>query len=264
MEHIVITGAASGLGLQTAIRFADAGAAITMVDFDGDRLSGAAEQVREAGAAAVNTIVADLRSTTAPAEVIAAAWEHGPVDVLVNSAGIYPSAPMLELTAASWDDVQNINVRAPMLATVALAHRAIAAERPASIVNISSTVSMRTRPGASAYSVSKIAVEMLTRSSALELGEHGIRVNAVSPGFVAVDSALNPVTDEYAAAVSMNPLGRPGTPDDVARAIVWLAGPDASWVTGSILRVDGGSSTGSRLTPLSWTTTSIVDSPAAQ
>ncbi|GAA1790530.1 glucose 1-dehydrogenase [Pseudarthrobacter sulfonivorans] len=259
MEHIVITGAANGLGLQAAIRFAEKGSAITMVDFNGDRLAEGAEQVRRAGAAKVNTIIADLRNADAPGEVIAEAWAFAPIDVLVNSAGIYPSAPMLELTAARWDDVQNINVRAPMLASVALAHRTIAEGRPAAIVNISSTVILRTRPGAAAYSASKSAVEMLTRSAALELGEYGIRVNAVAPGFVAVDSPINPVTDEYSAAVSMNPLGHPGTPDDIAAAIVWLAGPEASWVTGSVLRVDGGSSTGSRATPLSWGTTSLPD-----
>ena len=131
-----------------------------------------------------------------------------------------------------------------MLATVALARRAIAAGRRASVVNISSGAALRARPGAAPYSTSKAALEMATRASALELGQHGIRVNAVAPGFVTVDSDANPVTDEYAAAVGGNPLGRRGEPDDIARAVVWIAGDEAEWITGEMLRVDGGSSTG--------------------
>jgi 3-oxoacyl-[acyl-carrier protein] reductase len=261
-QHIVITGAASGLGLQTALRFATEGARLTMVDFASDRLADAAERVRTQGASRVDVIVADLRDPERPAEVIDEAWTNAPIDVLVNSAGIYPSALLIDVTAESWDAVQNINVRAPLLLTTALARRVRDQGRTAAVVNIASTVTMRTRPGAGAYTVSKSAVETLTRSAALELGQSGLRVNAVSPGFVAVDSAVNPVTEEYSAAVSTNPLGRPGTPADVAEAIFWLAGPHASWVTGSVLRVDGGSSAGSPSMPLSWPTDTALDEPA--
>lgn len=256
-EHVLVTGAASGLGLHTALRFAERSAEITMVDFSAGRLDDAANRVRNAGARSVHTITADLRGPNAPEEAIGSAWQIAPIDVLVNCAGVYPSTPFLELTASIWDAVQDINVRAPLLTTVALARLAIGADRQASVVNVSSTASMRTRPGASAYSTSKCAVEMLTRASALELGRYGIRVNAISPGFIPVDSTINLVTPEYSEAVSGNPLGRPGTPDDIARAIVWIAGSDASWVTGSVVRVDGGSSTGSHTLPLSWQTTLI-------
>lgn len=262
MEHVLITGAASGLGLQAAVRFTERASTITMVDFSRERLEGAAQRVRDAGAARVHTIVADLRDAEAPDAVISEAWAVAPIDVLVNCAGVYPSVPLLEMTASAWDAVQQINVRAPMLATVALARVAIENERGASVVNISSTATLRTRPGASAYSTSKCAVEMVTRSCALEFGVHGIRVNAISPGFIPVDSVINPVTDEYSRAVSANALDRSGTPDDIARAIVWISGPDAGWVTGSVLRVDGGSSTGSRAIPLSWSTVADEDASA--
>ena len=105
------------------------------------------------------------------------------------------------------------------------------------------------RRGGSAYSTSKAALEAATRAAALELAAHGIRVNAVAPGFIDVASELNPVTDEYARAVGQNPLGRPGTPEDVARAVLWIAGDDASWVTGETIRVDGGSGTGAWTLP---------------
>lgn len=93
---------------------------------------------------------------------------------------------------------------------------------------------------------------MATRAAALELGALGIRVNAVSPGFVLVDSDVNPVSAEYARSIDVNPLGRPGTPEDVARAVCWLAGPEASWITGETVRVDGGSSTGALHLPRIW------------
>jgi NAD(P)-dependent dehydrogenase (short-subunit alcohol dehydrogenase family) len=103
------------------------------------------------------------------------------------------------------------------------------------------------------YATSKAAMEMLTKACAVELGGHGIRVNAVSPGFVTVDSEANPVTEEYAAAVSVNPLGRPGAPGDIARAVQWLASEQAEWITGAVLRVDGGSTAGAPALPVHWT-----------
>lgn len=93
---------------------------------------------------------------------------------------------------------------------------------------------------------------MATRASALELGPLGIRVNAVAPGFVTLDSTANPVSEDYAAAVSGNPLGRRGKPDDIARAVLWLTSGEAEWITGEILRVDGGSSAGAMKVPLHW------------
>ncbi|MFF2318613.1 SDR family NAD(P)-dependent oxidoreductase [Arthrobacter sp. NPDC058097] len=251
-RHAVITGAGSGIGRQVAARFAGLGYRLTLADIDAAALPSAAEDCRAAGAAEVLTVAADLASPDGPESLIAEAWAAGPVDVLVNSAGIYPATPILSLDARTWDAVQNLNTRAPVLATVALAKRAIEAGRGASVINISSGAALRARPGAAPYSTSKAALEMATRASALELGQHGIRVNAVAPGFVTVNSSANPVTEEYAAAVSGNPLGRRGEPDDIARAVVWLSGEEAEWITGETLRVDGGSSTGAINLPLHW------------
>ena len=155
---------------------------------------------------AVHALTADL-SDPGCAEVVGRAVQlAGPVDVLVNAAGIYPATPLADMTAAAWDRVQHINVRAPVLLTVAVAE----ARRPAAVVNISSGAATRARPGAAHYCTSKAALEMATKACAVELAGHGIRVNAVAPGFVEVDSPVNPVTAEYAAAVSVNPLGRGG------------------------------------------------------
>lgn len=258
-RHVVVTGAASGIGFQTAHRFAALGDSVTVVDFRQEALLAAADLLREACAATVRSQTVDLRDPKVPQSVISAAWEDGPIDVLVNCAGVYPATPYLTLDANTWDRVQNLNVRAPMLTSVALAQKVIATHRGAVIVNISSGAALRARPGAAPYSTSKAALEMLTRASALELGQYGIRVNAVSPGFVTVGSQVNPVTEEYADAVSTNALGRKGQPDDIARAVLWLASEEANWVTGSILRVDGGASTGALNLPLHWAFDNTAD-----
>lgn len=238
MRHVLVTGAASGIGRAIAVDFAEnEDVALTLVDVDGAKLAGVPVEAER--------ITADLTDPGSCESVVERADRS---DVLVNAAGIYPSLDMIDVDAASWDRIFALNVRAPVLMTAAFARRA----RAGAVVNISSGAALRARPGGGPYASSKAALEMATRAAALELGERGIRVNAVSPGFVAVDSDCNPVADDYAAAVSVNPLGRPGVPGDVARAVRWLASDNASWITGEVLRVDGGSSTGATHLPRLW------------
>ena len=236
-RHVVVTGAAGGIGLAVAEAFAARGDTVTGVDARGDEL--------RAATAIAHRIVADLGDERCAEVIEQAARQAGPVDVLVNAAGIYPATPLDAMTAAAWDRVQQVNVRAPVLLTVALAH----ADRPATVVNISSGAATRARPGAAHYCTSKAALEMATKACAVELAGRGIRVNAVAPGFVEVDSPVNPVTDAYAAAVSANPIGRAGRPAEVAAAVVWLAGDEAGFVTGAVLRVDGGATAGTAELP---------------
>ena len=252
MRHVVVTGAAHGLGRAIAVAFGEEGVLLTLADRDAALLSRVAGEIEAAGGRLADPVAVDLAAPDAAELLIERAWESAPVDVLVSAAGVYPSVDVLDLDAATWDGVHAVNARAPMLLTASLARRAVRARRGASVVNISSGAAIRSRPGGSAYSTSKAALEAATRAAALELGRHSIRVNAVAPGFIPVGSSVNPVTAEYAAAVSDNPLGRAGTPGDVVRAVLWLAGDDAAWVTGQTLRVDGGTSTGAWTLPRAW------------
>jgi 3-oxoacyl-[acyl-carrier protein] reductase len=235
-RRVVVTGAAGRIGTAIAGRFCREGDTVVAVDFREADLQAAMKPLVATGAA--TTVVADLRDVSVTKELIPRVWDTaGPVDVLVNVAAYIPVDRFIDMTAARWDEVMAVNVRAPMLLTGALARRARDAGRTASVVTISSGAALRARPGAAHYTTSKAAVEMMVRNAAIELAPD-VRVNAVSPGFINVDSPVN------------HPMGRPGHPDDIANAVYWIAGDEASWVTGSVLRVDGGSSAGNAALPL--------------
>jgi 3-oxoacyl-[acyl-carrier protein] reductase len=246
--HVLITGIIGRIGSAIAREFLRAGHRVTGIDFRKDELDAVSRSFGPAGP--VGGVLADLVDSDQVADAFERAWnDAGPVDVLVNCAGIAPPTPLLEMGPAVWDRVQAVNVRAPMILTTALARRTVPAGRTASVVNITSGNAVRARPGAAHYCASKAALESLTRSAALEFGP-SIRVNAVSPGFVDVDSPVNRVSREYAESFPATPMGRHGTPEDIARAVFWLAGPQAEFCTGTVLRVDGGSLAGLRNLPV--------------
>jgi 3-oxoacyl-[acyl-carrier protein] reductase len=262
--HVLVTGAANGIGAAVCRRFASEGHRITAVDQMVDGLQRLSDDIAEKSGAVAGILSGDLADEAFAEQVMPEAWNRwGPVDVAVMAAGVYPAIGFLQLTAKAWDRVQAINVRSVMQLTRSLASLAIANGRVASVIHISSGAAQRARPGAAHYSASKAALEMLTRSAAIELGPFGIRVNAVSPGFVEVASPVNPVTEAYAAAVSVNPLGRRGRPEDISAAVHWLASKEASWVTGAVLRVDGGASAGTIALPMHWPDQTELQIPPA-
>ncbi len=178
----------------------------------------------------------------------------GPIDVLVNAHGIYPNVPLLEMDASEWDQVFAINTRGTMLTCQAVANQMVARGAPGCLINISSAAADSARAGGAAYTGSKAAVNLLTHVLAIELGPHGIRVNAVAPGLV-LDRVYRPGdVHEYAyvtQSLEGTPLSRTGAPEDVAEAVVFLAGRNNSWLTGAILPVTGGSHCGRTHVPLS-------------
>lgn len=239
-QTVVVTGAASGIGLGTAKRFAGAGATVVMVDKD------AAAGQYEAQALSAPFFVADVSDEDAVRSAAGAiAARYGRVDHLVNNAGIVVAKPIEETSADEWDQVMNVNVKSVFLMTKYLLP-ALKAAPAASIVNLGSVSSFVGQKHTPAYVASKGAVAMLSKALALDLSGSGIRVNCVCPGitdtpmlrFHAGKSGDAEAT--IRARLDRVPLGRVLTPEDIANAILFLCSRQASGITGTTLLVDGG------------------------
>ena len=250
-QRVLVTGGAGGIGSAIANRFLEVRGRVVMADSDRRRLEAARNSTRAGDRAVV--VHLDVRHRRSVEAAMELAWEaFGGLDVLVNCAAIYPSHPILEMEEEDWDQVLDTNLKGPFLLSRSFASRLVEEGRGGHILNITSGAARRARPGAAHYCTSKAALEMLTRSFAIELAPHGIRVNAISPGFVEVDSPVNPLSEEYRRAITAGiPLGRSGRPDDIARAAVFMCSEAADWITGASLSVDGGSGAGNVLLPLS-------------
>jgi NAD(P)-dependent dehydrogenase (short-subunit alcohol dehydrogenase family) len=234
---VMVTGAASGMGRATALRLAEAGARVVGVDVDSD---GIARTALESGDA-VRAEVADVSDRAAvDALVERAATDFGRLDGMVANAGIGLGKGFLETTEEELDRVLAVNLKGVFFCGQAAARAMIAAGNGGSIVNVASTYAEVTAPERAAYSASKGAVRMLTKAMALDLAPHGITVNAVGPGWIR--TGMNPLDDPVRVRELEDtiPLGRIGTPADVAGVIAFLLSADAAYVTGTTTFVDGG------------------------
>lgn len=243
--RILVTGAASGIGLAIVKRLGRDNAELILADKDADGLEAAARQLAATGVA-VMALPCDLCDAAAIERL---AEDAGPLDGLVNCAGVYPVTPLMDLSASEWDRVMNINLRAPFLLTRAVARGLISAGNGGSIVNISSTASVLARPGIAHYGASKAGLNQLTRVLAVELAPHGIRVNAILPGVIDTETVAAALTtpaarDEMATKKARIPMGRLGTPEEIAEMAAFLLSPAASYSTGSLCTADGGFSLG--------------------
>ena len=244
----LITGGASGLGLAVARQISGEGASVILVDWDGAALEAAKAAVAESGAK-VRSLRGDVsEESTANAAVGLARSEFGRLDVLFNNAGIDPlrARSVIETELEDWDRVLGVNVRSAYL----MSRAAIPLMREGgggSIVNTASIAGLKPAADEAAYSVSKAAMVSLTGTLALDFAADGIRANCVCPGFMEMvmtdrrrDLTEEQQTARAAGAAGRVPLGRQGTYEEVAKAVLFLAGPDASYITGAALVVDGG------------------------
>lgn len=235
----LITGATSGIGRATATMLAARGAHVLVSGRDAARGDAAVDAIRAAGGKA-DFIAADLhdRDTARALAQRAVELGGGHVDILVNSAGIFPFGPTAETSESDVDAVLGLNVKAPYFLVAELAP-AMAERGHGAVVNVTTMVAEFGAAGMALYGASKAAVVLLTKSWAAEFGPAGVRVNAVSPGPTRTEgtAGMGEALDQLAAA---GPAGRPGEADEIAAAIAWLVSDSAAFVHGAVLPVDGG------------------------
>ncbi|XP_063224269.1 3-oxoacyl-[acyl-carrier-protein] reductase FabG-like isoform X2 [Bacillus rossius redtenbacheri] len=244
---VLITGASSGIGAATAVDFARRGSWLALCGRNKDNLAATISSCLEAGTPAdkVITLIGDLTGKEVCQKTISDVIGYfGRLDVLVNSAGIQVVGSIADLAVEDYDRQMDINVRSVFLLTqLAVPHLV---KTKGNVVNVSSVAGLRSFPGIIAYNMSKAALDQMTRCAALELAAQGVRVNAVNPGVIVTEIHKRAGMSEgdYASFLerckTTHALGRPGTPDEVAKSIVFLASDDASFITGVTLSVDGG------------------------
>lgn len=241
----VITGAARGVGRALVESFAAAGAHVVAADRDEPGLA----QTCAPYADAVLAVTADVSTEAGAAHIIdGAAGRFGTLSICVNNAAVAPHTSLLEETVQVWDTVYAVNCRGTFLMTQLAGRAMIAQGQGGRIVNFSSGVSSRGSAGAAAYASSRAATESFSRVAAVELAPYGILVNCVSPGLI--DTQPKPLSPVMAESLSRRipalPLARPGEPQEVVNAVMWLCSDAASYMTGTVVHVDGGAGVGVR------------------
>ena len=240
----IVTGGASGIGAATVRSLHAEGASVVIIDADEALAKRVAAELGTDRTLALTVDVSD--SAKVQACIDEAEVRFGKLDVLVNSAGIRDTHSVLDLTSDRWRRVMGVNIDGVFNVSQAFVRKARAAQRPAAIVNVTSTAGLIGIPNRSVYVASKHAVVGLTREMAIEFAGFGIRVNAVAPGMI-----LTPMTQSYFADPAdaerirhSMPLGREGRPEEIAAVILFLASDDASFVTGTVIPADGGFTAG--------------------
>jgi len=236
----LVTGAATGIGRALTFGLSEAGMRVVAADVAAGPLSETVSAL-EASGATVTSVLADV---SVPGEVDAMFEEvdrtYARLDLLVNCAGINISSPVLEIDLESWKSVIDVNLTGVLLCSQGAARLMVRAGG-GSIVNISSQLAEVARPGRAAYCTSKAGVKMLTKAMAVDLGQYGIRVNAIAPGPIEVERTLvmfrGPEGESFRSRML---LGRYGQPEEVVGALLYLASDSSSFVTGSSILVDGG------------------------
>ena len=233
----IVTGGSRGIGLGISQSLARAGAVVAVVARDAERAGDAVGTLEGEGHAAYACDVADGRACRKAVARVESA--QGPVAILVNNAGVTRDNILLRMRDEDWSRVIDINLRGAFNMIRAVT-RGMMKRRAGSIVNITSVVGLTGNPGQANYAASKAGLHGLTRSVAKELSARNIRCNAVAPGFIRTDMTAGLSEKQVAALKDRIPAGRLGDPEDVAGVVRFLAGPEAGYITGQIIAVDGG------------------------
>lgn len=240
-KNVIVTGGAGAVGRAIAKRFAKEGARIAIVDVDFEGAVAVADDIKKDGGEAV-AIQADAAEEN---QVIQMAEEglkvFGGIDVLINSAGEFKEMPMMEITVDYWDRMMRNNLRNTFICTKIIGE-IMGKHEGGRIINISSTAAERGRSGQIAYCAAKGGIETFTMSAAIQLGPLGVNVNAIAPGILETDNREVLFDDEKLEEYTKKrmPITRWGRPEEVAGTAIFLAGPDASYITGHTIVVDGG------------------------
>ncbi|MCB1407514.1 MAG: SDR family oxidoreductase [Rhodobacteraceae bacterium] len=237
-KSALITGASSGIGLGCAVALARAGASVTLVARRDDPLVAVVDALRAEGCAA-EALALDITDLVATEAAVA---ERGPIDILVNSAGLARHAPALDTTPADYDAVMDLNLRAAYFLTRTVARGLIDAGKPGSLINISSQMGFVGGPDRAVYCASKHALEGMTKAMAIEWGRHGIRVNTLCPTFIRtpLGEQTLAIPERRAWIESKIKLGRVGEVEDLMGPVVFLASDASALMTGTSLLIDGG------------------------
>ncbi|HUG62230.1 MAG TPA: 2-dehydro-3-deoxy-D-gluconate 5-dehydrogenase KduD [Methylomirabilota bacterium] len=239
-KRVLVTGANTGIGQGIALSAGRAGAAV--IGVGRSSMDETAGLLRAVGAP-FTPIACDLSSSAAAAAMLDAAWEReGPIDGLVNNAGIIRRADAVDFTERDWDEVMDVNLKSAFFLAQAFARRALAAGRPGRVVNIASVLSFQGGIRVASYTASKHGMVGITRLLACEWAGRGVNVNAISPGYIVSNNteALRDDRDRSAAILARIPAGRWGEPRDIGDAAVFLLAPASAYMHGSVVSVDGG------------------------
>lgn len=246
-KNVLVTGAARGIGEGIARKFMMEGAKVVALDYREDQLAQLAAEYAANDPQMADRyayVVSDLRHPASAAEAVGKAWDKwGGIDIVVNNAGVAVLEPFSEITYEGWTNIMNVNLNALFVISQEAGKRWLVSRRPGAIVNMASKNGLAGQADLAHYNTSKGGVVMLTQTMAIELAPHGVRVNAVAPGFI--DTPMDREVKASAKnaetfVLNRTPMKRYGTIDEVANAVLFLASDDASYITGTTLLVDGG------------------------
>jgi 3-oxoacyl-[acyl-carrier protein] reductase len=245
-KHVVITGAARGIGKEIAIHFGREGAFLSLIDMNQENLTATGNQLRSSGVR-VNTLAVDVADRKQVFDSIAQAEAVQPIEVLINNAGIAQETPFLKIEEEEWNRIININLNGMFHVAQAVC-RYMAKRKRGVVVNMGSKNGMDGEYGYAHYNASKGGVLMLTKTMALELAHLGIRVNAVCPGYIQTPMSMEIDSKEFTDNFVDRyiPLNRPGKVEDIAPLFLFLAGEESSFITGQTFVADGGQLAGQK------------------